>query len=82
MTTPAETLRRAVTAMRAHAAIFGDVPESFFPAVADWLEAEAEKAAQMDGYEDSAVYPLMLSGCRLPLAVARAFLGEQEGEAP
>jgi hypothetical protein len=51
-------------------------------AVADWLDAEAEKAAQMDGYEDSAVYPLMLSGYRLPLAVARAFLGEQEGEAP
>ena len=45
-------------------------------AVADWLDDEAGKAAQMDGYEDSAAYPLMLAGYRLPLAVARAFLGE------
>lgn len=50
-------------------------------AVADWLDDEARKAAQTDGYEHSSAYPLMLSGYRLPLAVARAFLGEAEGPA-
>jgi hypothetical protein len=47
-------------------------------AVADWLEAEAGRAADLDGYEDSAAYPLMLAGFRHPLAVARAYLGEAE----
>jgi hypothetical protein len=47
-------------------------------AVADWLDAEAEHAMSIDGYEDSAAYPLMLDGYRLPLAVARAYLAETE----
>lgn len=76
MTTPAETLSRAVARMREDAERCGDKPGSFLPAVADWLEAEAERAAEIDGYEDSAVYPLMLAGYRRPLAVARAYLGE------
>lgn len=45
-------------------------------AVAQWLDAKAEGAAQTDGFEDSAAYPLMLAGYALPLAVARAYLGE------
>jgi hypothetical protein len=45
-------------------------------AVADWLDAEAERAAQIDAYQGTPAYPLMLDGYRHPLAVARAFLGE------
>ena len=48
-------------------------------ALADWLDKEAERAGELSGYEDSAAYPLMLSGYRHPLAVARAFLGEAPG---
>lgn len=47
-------------------------------AVADWLEAEADRAAEIDGFEDSAAYPLMLAGFRHSLAVARAYLGEPD----
>ena len=47
-------------------------------AVADWLEAEADRAAEIDGFEDSASYPLMLAGFRHSLAVARAYLGEPD----
>jgi hypothetical protein len=47
-------------------------------ALAGWLEAEAERAAGIEDYEDSAAYPLMLDGYRHPLAVARAFLGDPE----
>jgi hypothetical protein len=50
-------------------------------AVADWLEREAAQAKVLDGYEGTEVYRLMLEGYRLPLAVARAFLGEAEGPA-
>jgi hypothetical protein len=49
-------------------------------AVANWLEAEAERAAQMDGYEATSAYPLMLSAYKHPLAVARAYLGESRAE--
>ena len=76
METPAETLRRAVARMRADADRCGDPPGSFIPSLADWLESEAGNAASMDGYEGRAVYPAMLAGYRLPLAVARAYLGE------
>lgn len=51
----------------------------FLLTVADWLEAEAGRAAEIDGYEDSNAYPLMLAGFRHPLAVARAYLGETDG---
>lgn len=50
----------------------------FALAVADWLDTEAERAAGMDGYEDSDAYPLMVAGFRHSLAVARAYLGEAE----
>jgi hypothetical protein len=65
-TTPLETIRCAVTAMRADAERCGDAPGSFIPAVADWLDSEARHA---DGGEGGI-------GCvpNPPLAVARAYL--------
>jgi hypothetical protein len=76
--TPAELLARAVTAMRADAVRCGDVPEAFIPAVADLLEPEAKRAAQIDAYQGTPAYLTLLAGYRLQLAVATAFLGEQE----
>jgi hypothetical protein len=78
---PASVLMRAAKKMREDAEACGDPPGSFIPAVADWLESEAKRAAEIAGYEDSAVYPLMLSSYRLPLAVASGYLGERETEA-
>jgi hypothetical protein len=37
---------------------------------------DAPELASLNGYEDSAAYPLMLAGFRHPLAVARSYLGE------
>jgi hypothetical protein len=67
-TTPAETLRRAVTAMRADAERCGDAPGSFIPAVADWLDSEARRADGGEGGIDCVP--------NLPFAVAVAYLGE------
>lgn len=65
-TTPLETIRRAVTKMRADAERCGDAPGSFIPAVADWLDSEARHAAGGEGGIDCVPNP--------PFAVARAYL--------
>lgn len=43
--------------------------------LADWLDAEAERAGGMEGREDSDAYSLWLESFSHPLAVARAYLG-------
>jgi hypothetical protein len=77
---PASGLMRAAKKMREDAEACGDPPGSFIPAVADWLEAEGKRAAEIDRYEGRPVYALMLAGYGHPLAVARAYLGEQGTE--
>ena len=68
--TPAELISSAAVQMRATAKTATAL------AVAKWLDAQAKKAKDIDGYEDSAAYPLMVAGYEHPIAVARAFLGE------
>lgn len=63
-------LHRAAESMRASAESDVDL------AVAEWLDHDANRAKEMDGYEDSAVYPLMVAGHTHALKVARAQLGE------
>lgn len=62
---------------RADAAHIAAWCPSVAAAVAAWLEDEAGKADGMEVYEDTDAWPLWLEAFAHPLAVARAYLGEE-----